>query len=570
MIALRQTLIGASLALLLAGPLVVAPAQAAPPDAEQVRREVVAALERIGGTGKDRVLLWRTVEVKPEGEALRVALDDLALRLDEEDPVPLGTATFRVAEGGDGVYQLDDLTLPGELRLGPAKDITVLKLPKVAFTGRWSSRLHTFLAAEAGLHEVSAVGRDGLGLLSGLTVRMGTAEKGGAIAGGDFAVALDGLSVQAEDKTGMSLHTLAVDGRWSPEMPFLLALDARLEGLTGGDASSHGALERLAYKLAFTERGGGRWDYDLALAVGGAKVVDPGSFSFSLGDLTATSRVESIDLAAAARVEAEVNDLGSRAPAAADLATVMSDIARLVPSAGVGDLRIADLAAADETDGWNVRLASARLRTDSAGFDGDAAHSLAELAYGGLAVGTGNHDIDQALPVLLPHRLSLSVTVEDVPVRRLLDLLVDLARSGTGGDKGQASADPEALLTEAAPQLQAVVQQAGSKLRIAPSELESAAARLTLNGHAQATRSSALGAVAVLTVEITGLDRIIATGKGLLGPDEADGAKAFDLLRLASERRKAADGTLVDRYVLVLSPEGEITINDKPIDSLIH
>ncbi|MFO1059065.1 MAG: hypothetical protein U1E53_19115 [Dongiaceae bacterium] len=568
--ALRHTLLGAGLAALLAGLPGASPARAAALDADHIRREVVEALERIGGTGQDRVLLWRAVEVKPEGDALRIALDDLALRLDEENPVPLGTATFRLAGREDGTYQLDDLRLPDELRLGTPKDLTTIRIPKLELSGRWSPRLQTFLALQGGVHGLTAVGRDGLGSLGGLTVSISTAEKDGAIAGGDFAVAIDGLSVQGEDKTGLSLRTFAVGGRWSPELPYLLALDARVEALSAGDSSSHGSLDRLTYKLDMTDKGGGRWDETMAVVVDGAKIVDPGSFSFSLGELGMSGHVEGVDFAAAARIGVALDELGSRTPAAADLATLMSDIGRMFPSSGANEFRIADLAASDQTEGWTVALATARLRAEMAGFDGDAARSQGELAYGGLAVATGSHDMDQALSVLLPGRVAVSVKLEDVPARRLLGILVDQARSGAGSAGRQQSADPEALLTEAAPQLQAAVQQAGSKLRISPSELESPAARLTLDGHGEAAAASPLGGVAALTIEIAGLDRIIVAGKALLGPDEADGAKAFDLLRLASVRKKAADGTLVDRYVLVLSPEGEITVNDKPIDSLLQ
>jgi hypothetical protein len=120
------------------------------------------------------------------------------------------------------------------------------------------------------------------------------------------------------------------------------------------------------------------------------------------------------------------------------------------------------------------------------------------------------------------------------------------------------------------PQLEAALQQAGTTARIAPSEIESAAAGVKLEGHAQATRQSALGGVALLELEVTGLDRAIAIARALLGPDDAGGAKALDLLRLASHRERAADGRAVDRYVLVLSREGEISVNDKPIDSLLQ
>ena len=50
---------------------------AAPPDAAQLKREIAAAIEQLGGGGKDRVIVYDKLEVTPDGEAFRVAVDGL-------------------------------------------------------------------------------------------------------------------------------------------------------------------------------------------------------------------------------------------------------------------------------------------------------------------------------------------------------------------------------------------------------------------------------------------------------------------------------------------------------------
>ena len=48
------------------------------------------------------------------------------------------------------------------------------------------------------------------------------------------------------------------------------------------------------------------------------------------------------------------------------------------------------------------------------------------------------------------------------------------------------------------------------------------------------------------------------------------GKLAEDALRLISERHKESDGTVVDHYTFSVAPEGDMKINDKPIDSLFQ
>jgi hypothetical protein len=491
----------------------MAPAHAAAIDPDQIKREVTAYLDRIGGAGKDRVLLYRAVEVTPDGDGLRVAVDDLAVKADDEDPVKLGTVTFRLTGRDDGTYDVGDLTLPPELRLGKKDDVTTLKLPSVAFTGLWSPKLATFLA-----------------------------------------------------------------------------LDAGLKNVTAADKSSLGSVDQITFKLLANDKGGGRYDESGSLVIGGVKMTDDEKHSIALGELSIASSAENVDLAGWAQQQDKLRALqqGGAMPGEAQIVGLLGGMAGLLPN-GKGTLKLSSLAVADGTQGWSFALPTASLGGGISGLDQERAAITFDLAYDGVTYSTGNQQEDAMTSGLAPRRVALSLALEDLPAKQLVAMLGTLAQASGGGaaaggdSSGDASAksddsqapaapamDPSMAAMMLLPQLQASLQQAGSKFRIAPSEVESQITKIKLEGLAQATQQSALGGVAVLKVEITGLDEMIATAKKMLGPDGADEAKALDVLRLVSERSKAADGTAVDHYTFSLSPEGEMKVNDKPIDSLFQ
>jgi hypothetical protein len=516
MIPLRTKLRSASLAVLVAGLPWTAPAHAAALDADQIKRDIAAYLDQVGGSGKDRVILYRAVEVKPDGDGLRVAVDDIAVRAADEDPMQLGTVTFRLKGRDDGTFDVDDLTLPPELKLGKKDDVTTLKLPSVALTGRWAPKLQTFLA-----------------------------------------------------------------------------LDAGLKNVTVADKRSLGSVDQIAVKLATADKGGGRYDETGSLVIDGVKVADDEKHSVALGQLAISSSVDNADLAAWAEQQAKMRALegGGKPPAEADLLGMLGGMLGLLPN-GKGSLRLTKLAVADGTEGWSFALPTASLGGGISGIDQERAAIGLDLAYGGLTYSTGNQQEDAMTSGLAPRRLSLSLALEDLPSKQLVAMLGGFLQSSAasaaagaagGNSSGETSAKSDGSAAEAAPamdpsmaammllpQLQTSLQQAGSKFRIAPSEIESQIAKIKLEGLAQATPQSALGGIAVLKMEITGLDRIIASAKQVLGPEGGDEAKALDVLRLVSERSKAADGTPIDRYTFSLSPEGEMKVNDKPIDSLFQ
>jgi hypothetical protein len=512
MIPLRTKLRTAGLALVMAGLTWVAPAHAAALDADQIKRDVTAYLDQIGGAGKDRVILYRAVEVKPDGDGLRVSIADLAVHAEGSDPVTLGTVTFRLKGRDDGNIDIGDLTLPAELALGEKDDVVTMKLPSVAMTGQWSPKLQT-----------------------------------------------------------------------------LLGLDASAKDIGISNKKSVGSIARVAAKLVATDKGNGRYDEVGSFLLAGLKMTDDEKHSVALGQLAVDSSAQNVDLAAMAQQQDKLKALQAQGKAAseADLMSMFGGMFALLPS-GKGTIKLSDLAVADGTQGWSFALPAASLGGALAGFDQDRGGFGLTLAYSGLTYSTGNEQADQMTGALAPRRVDLSLGLEDLPSKQLVALLgtflqANAAAAATGasggkstdGSTGDASGAPPAMDSSTLammllPQLQGALIQAGSKFRISPSELESPAATIKLEGLAQATQQAALGGVATLKLEITGLDKIIATAKQMVGPQGGDELKALDVLRLVSERSKAADGTPIDRYTFSLSPEGEMKVNDKPIDSLFQ
>lgn len=510
MTALRSTLRSASLALLLAGLPWLAPAHAAALDADQIKKEVSAYLDQAGGHGDDRALLYRAVEVTPDGDGLRVAIDDIAVRAGDADPLPLGTVTFRLTGRDDGTYDIDDVTLPAELKFDHKDDLTTLKLPSVVLTGRWSPQLETFLA-----------------------------------------------------------------------------FDASLKSITVSDKRSLGSIDQIVVKVGTVDKGGGRFDESGSLVVDGVRMSDDEKHSVSLAEIAVASSVDNVDLAGWAQQQQKMRGLqgGDKTASEGDIIAVLSGMVGLLPN-GKGSLKLTDLALADGGQGWSFALPTASIGAGLAGIDQERAAITLDLAYDGVTYSTGNAQEDAATSALAPRRLSLSLALEDLPAKQILAMVSSLAQLQAGAAAGDGSAgtsaksdadaaappamDPSMAAMMLLPQLQAALQQAGSKFRIAPSEIQSQLATMKLEGLAQATQQSALGGVAVLKVEITGLDQLIATAKQMLGPGAADEAKALDVLRLVSARTTAADGTAIDHYTFSLSPEGEMKVNDKPIDSLFQ
>ena len=474
-------------ALLVAG-LPLAPALAAAPDATQLRREVIAALEDVGGAGNEQLLVFRRVDVEPEGKAFRVTIDRLGVRL-EPDIWTLGTFGFRITPRVDGDYDIDDLTAPAEMPMKLKRD------------------------------EVAA-----------------------------------------------HLGSASLSGVWSPKARDFLDLDMRIEKLEAEGSDGKAAIDNLTLTLTSKDAGGGRWNRATKLVVDGARIANDEDMGLSLGEIAVASDVASFDLLGWTQLRTKLQ-AAEAAGKPLDKATLkqLGDLGKLFGASKVV-LRLADLTFEDKKkDGGRFVLPTAILSFGLSRLDQPLATVSMGLAYDGASIVTGDEKDDALAAALAPRRVSFSLSLEDLPTKQIFAALIAIGiqSEGTKSGKGDFAIDLLAAMHQA-------IEDAGSKLRIAPSEIDSRLVKTKLEGLAQASSKASLGGVAVFKFEVTGLDAAIAAAKRVLGEKDKDTAKVLDVLRLAGERHTESDGTVVDRYTFSLSPDGEMKINDKPFDSLFE
>jgi len=182
---------------------------AAPPDAAELKREIAAAIEQLGGGGKDRVIVYDKLEVTPEGEAFRVAVDGLAFRSDP-DSLRFGDVGFRLKPQADGNYAIDDLTVPSEIKGGPKDDVVTAQLPKVSFTGLWSPQLEGFIGADASIEKFSVGDSKGKGTIDTVTLKFVSTEKNKGRWDQSMQLVVDGVHFGADESKGFSLGELAI------------------------------------------------------------------------------------------------------------------------------------------------------------------------------------------------------------------------------------------------------------------------------------------------------------------------------------------------------------------------
>ncbi|MBX6323696.1 MAG: hypothetical protein IRY94_17915 [Rhodospirillaceae bacterium] len=179
--------------------------------------------------------------------------------------------------------------------------------------------------------------------------------------------------------------------------------------------------------------------------------------------------------------------------------------------------------------------------------------------------GAPDSKAQELIDALAPHDLVLDFRIEDLPGKELWQSFVDTVAAQ------QDLADVEGASALFGMSAVGALQKAGSKLRLVDSRLVSNSASLSLDGTFQADENAPMGATGGLTVEITGLDDVIALAKAhATGPDATEDTAPLELLRAFSERRTEDGGRVVDRYVLSLDPNGALLLNGKDFQFLLN
>ena len=123
----------------------------------------------------------------------------------------LGTLTFRLKGRDDGNYDVDDVTLPAELKLGEKDDVVTFKLPGVAVTALWSPKLQTLLGLDASVKDISIADKKSVGSIAGIVAKLVTTDKGNGHYDEAGSFVLSGLKMSDNEKHSVTLGEIAVE-----------------------------------------------------------------------------------------------------------------------------------------------------------------------------------------------------------------------------------------------------------------------------------------------------------------------------------------------------------------------
>jgi hypothetical protein len=361
-----------------------------------------------------------------------------------------------------------------------------------------------------------------------------------------------------------------VSGTWSKTLHDFLTLDATYRNLKMANATNEAVtLAEVTAKGSSTEKGNGLYDQTSS---GGAK-------NLQVTSADGTMTIAGVDFTSE-----------SHGVKAAELRKFQEQWRTLLVTLGEG--KTPNKAVVDQLRTYGNWVADSRARVDVAGISfkepgGTEAFALEHFIIDGGGSGfdqpKGKFDIafqnlGLKIPALetnpmaepfhqfIPVKVNLGFALDDLPPAELWAAFIDFFVSGG------FSANDEAALSTAAQtagfQLLQTLQRAGSSFRIAGWEVETAAARATLDGTVKSDPNSMFGAVASMKAEIGGLDDIIATVQQTMGPDAMSFTGPLEMLRGYANREAGADGKPVDRYAIEFPADGQLTINGKPFDAM--
>jgi hypothetical protein len=101
-----------------------------------------------------------------------------------------------------------------------------------------------------------------------------------------------------------------------------------------------------------------------------------------------------------------------------------------------------------------------------------------------------------------------------------------------------------------------------ARVNVTDSHLALALARAQLSGIIEASAESMFGAVGKMTVDVTGLDALIAAVTAHGGP-QSEELSGLQVVRGFSNRQTATDGAVTDHYDIDFTPQGQFLVNGK-------
>jgi hypothetical protein len=319
------------------------------------------------------------------------------------------------------------------------------------------------------------------------------------------------------------------------------------------------SLGEIGAKIASADKGNGRWDQDGTLHLSALNVTFPDSM-LALGSADGAYGTRDYNAmgwaALRARVESmtESVDAGTPVPMSdPQFAEALRNAVRLFASWNVS-LHVNALSLRDATGKEMFSLPTGTLTAGAERFDEASGRIAMSLNHAGLVV----NDIGPTEQDLLPRELAVNIALENLPVQRLWRGAIDtLSSANLSTDEGSIMAMMAFMEL-----LQQSLANGKARIDVTDSHLALALARAQLSGVIEASAGSMLGGVGRMTVDVTGLDPLIAAVMAHGGP-EGEEIAGLEVVRGFSTRQTATDGAVVDHYDIDFTPQGQLLVNGK-------
>jgi hypothetical protein len=363
----------------------------------------------------------------------------------------------------------------------------------------------------------------------------------------------------------ISLPSQQFTGVWSRSLATFLQLDAAYRDVKVDAASENTAISlgELAARIASTDKGGGRFDQSSTFRLAALNVTSPDGV-FSLGSVDGSSDTRDYNAQGWKAIMDQIEAMaagadGGAAPAATPaLVETLRGVGALFASS-ISNVKLGAISFRDPAGTEVFALPEGALSFGAEGFDQAVGRLTLSLNHRGLVVDMG----DPAAKDLLPHELAINVALENLPVQELWTGALDtFATADMTTDDGA---------TMAMMMYMSVLQQAlvngKAKLSLTDWRVANALAQAQLSGLIETSAEAMMGVIGQLTLDVTGLDKVIEWTQGYLGP-QAEEVATLEMLRGFSNRQTGGDGAAVDHYEVSFTPQGQLLINGKEFNPM--
>jgi len=384
----------------------------------------------------------------------------------------------------------------------------------------------------------------------------------------------------------IGLGPVRLDSLWSFAYLTNLNMDILIEGFEMADPVGADLIKvgEVAAELRSLEQDSGVYDMALDIRALGFLSEAPNSKLY-LSELAALSKLTDYNLAAAAQ---DLRDADPEAPGkpAALLETLLDLLLsdgtwsdgsearldarglRFISGAAQGSVEVDFVGLGFALESLNEPLANASFTVSHQGLRGE-----------GLSAAEGSLGQE-----LLPQETAVKVTLDKLPVQRIIGELSSALSNGVAGEtaepdqpaEGQAEeplpVQPGIVFHPLAEKLRDAVAEAGTTISLSDTRLAMPSAKLQAEGSFALDPEAVLGLSGNLLAELVGLDKLIALAQAAMGdPDVTIRERAagligtLSLLQTYAARGEDDKGGPVDRYELVIDASGAITVNGKPL-----